>query len=67
MIEQLEKERKKIKAKLRYDADPEMDFIFWSRYEKEVASKTWGAKLWAPLLLLGLLGLVALSAFLQPS
>lgn len=64
-MDQLEKQRKKIKRKLYYEADPEMDFIFWSRFEKEIESKTWGAKLWAPALLIGILALVILSASQQ--
>lgn len=65
MIDQLEKARKKMKKKLHHEADPEMDFTFWSRFEKEVESKTLGAKLWAPVLLLLILGLVLLSASQQ--
>jgi hypothetical protein len=67
LIDQLEKTRKKFKKKLRHEADPEMDFVFWSKFEKVVEPKSWGAKLWAPALLMIILGLVALSALQQTS
>lgn len=65
MIESYQQEKKKLKRKLKHESDPEMDFVFWSHFEKEVTPKGRGAKLWAPLLLLGLLALVALSAYQQ--
>lgn len=45
------------------DVDPEMDFIFWSRFEKECRAKSPAAKWWAPVLLFLFLALVILSAF----
>lgn len=60
-----QKLKNQAKAVLWQDFDQEMDFVFWSRFDKECQPKSVAAKWWAPVLLFLFVSLIALSAFFR--
>lgn len=57
--------RSKLQKSLSSVFDYEIDFIFWSRFEKECEAKSLCAKWWAPALLGALFSLIFLSAYFK--